>query len=351
MNKIIMPTLLSLNQPDDWHVHLRDGDLLAQTVPATANHFGRALVMPNLTPPLTNIPDLLAYRERIIAAIPGGLSFTPYMTFYLNDKLTPASIQEAKQYPFILGAKLYPQGATTNSNEGPASLQAIYPLLECLQDAGLVLQIHGEQTHGDIFDRETLFLTEELQPLLNNFPRLRVVLEHISSQAAVDFVTHSKHPLSATITVHHLLYNRNHMLAGGIRPHYYCLPILKRDKDQKALQQAATSGNPQFFAGTDSAPHSRSNKENACGCAGIYTAPYAVPLYAEVFEHLNQLDKLNDFLSGFGADFYHLPRNQAQLILHKQPQKVPASLPFGKDTITPIAANQTISWSVHAVNP
>lgn len=346
-----MPQILSLNQPDDWHVHLRDGAFLAQTVPATANHFARALVMPNITPPVTNIADLLAYRERINAAIPAGTSFTPYMTFYLNDSLTPDAIQKATQYPCILGAKLYPQGATTNADQGPASLQAIYPLLESLQDAGLVLQIHGEQTHGDIFDREALFLTEGLQPILKNFPRLRVVLEHISSKAAVDFVTNSTPLLSATITVHHLLYNRNNLLAGGIRPHYYCLPILKREHDQIALQQAAISGNPKFFAGTDSAPHSRRNKENTCGCAGIYTAPYAVALYTEIFEQLHQLDKLNDFLSGFGADFYHLPRNKTSLILHKQSQKVPENLPFGNDSIVPIAANQTIHWSVHALTP
>lgn len=347
--EITMPQTLTLTQPDDWHVHLRDDDLLTHTVPATAGHFARALVMPNLAPPLTDIHSIIAYRNRICAAIPDDSSFIPYMTFYLNNQLTPDAIQEAKPYHFILGAKLYPQGATTNSSQGPADLKAVYPLLDYLQEADLVLQVHGEQTHGDIFDRETLFLTEGLQPILRNFPRLRVVLEHISTKAAVDFVQDSKHTLSATITAHHLLYNRNHLLAEGVRPHYYCLPILKRENDQIALQQAATSGNLKFFAGTDSAPHALENKENACGCAGIFSAPYAVPLYTEIFEHLNQLDKLNDFLSGFGADFYRLPRNTAQMVLHKQPQHIPAKLPFGKASVVPIAANQTIPWSVHAI--
>lgn len=341
-----MQTLI-INRPDDWHVHLRDGDLLAFTVPATANNFARALIMPNLKPALTTLEAINAYRDRICANIPAHTTFTPYMTYYLNETVSPDALNQAALTPFILGAKLYPAGATTNSEAGAKSLTALYPLLEIMQAKDLVLQIHGEVTHSDIFDREALFIEEQLKPLIANFPKLRVVLEHISTQAAIDFVQQAPATVAATITPHHLLYNRNHLLAGGLKPHYYCLPILKHEKDQQALQKAACSGNPKFFAGTDSAPHTKSAKENACGCAGIYSAPYAVALYAQIFDNLNRLPKLNHFMSHFGAEFYQLPINQEQVELIKSPQTIAESLPFGFDQVIPMAAGETISWSIH----
>lgn len=317
-----MQTLI-INRPDDWHLHLRDGEFLTHTVQASAQHFARALVMPNLKPALTNLPAIESYRNRIISAIPKQSSFIPYMTFYLNESVKPEELHQAASLSYIVGAKLYPAGATTNSEEGAKSLKALYPLFETLQTSNLVLQIHGEVTHSDIFEREALFIDEYLKPIAKHFPKLRIVLEHISTKAAVDYVSEGPANLTATITPHHLLYNRNKLLAGGIRPHYYCLPILKHEKDQKALQVAATSGNPKFFAGTDSAPHAINAKENACGCAGIYSAPYAVALYTQIFDELNQLKKLNDFLSRFGAEFYQLPINQQQLELIKSPQTIP----------------------------
>ncbi|MCL9683082.1 dihydroorotase [Legionella maioricensis] len=336
-----------INRPDDWHVHLRDDELLRHTVPATAQHFARALVMPNLKPALTTLPAIENYRNRIISAIPQNTSFTPYMTFYLNESVTAETLQQATLVPYILGAKLYPAGATTNSEAGAKSLTALYPLFEVLQNNNLVLQIHGEVTHSDIFEREALFIEEYLKPLVTNFPKLRIVLEHISTQAAVDFVTQAPATVAATITPHHLLYNRNRLLAGGLRPHYYCLPILKHEKDQKALQIAVSSGNPKFFAGTDSAPHAVNTKENACGCAGIYSAPFALALYAQLFDELNQLEKLNPFTSRFGAEFYQLPINQKEIELIKSPQQIPAFMPFGLNQVVPMAAGETIQWSIH----
>jgi dihydroorotase len=337
---------VTINRPDDWHVHFRDGSALVHTVNATAKQFGRALVMPNLKPALSSLTQLLDYRDRILAALTPGREFMPMMTFYLNTDLTADDLYASKQYPWVVGAKLYPAGATTNSEEGVRSLQAIYPLLEVMQDRDLVLQIHGEVTVGDIFDREQLFISEVLQPLVSDFPRLRMVLEHISTRAAVEFVTNSPENVAATITPHHLLYNRNQLLAGGIRPHYYCLPILKHEQDQFALQRAATSGSPKFFAGTDSAPHTRELKETACGCAGIYSAPFAVPFYAQVFEQQQQLNRLNSFLSQFGADFYRVPINKDHLVLIKNEQIIPKSLPFGSDCVIPMAAGERISWSI-----
>ncbi|HAT8180363.1 TPA: dihydroorotase [Legionella pneumophila] len=342
----IMQTLI-INRPDDWHLHLRDGEFLTHTVQASAQHFARALVMPNLKPALTNLSAIESYRNRIIAAIPKQNSFTPYMTFYLNESVKPEELQQAASLSYIVGAKLYPAGATTNAEEGAKSLQALYPLFEVLQTNDLVLQIHGEVTHSDIFEREALFIDEYLKPIAKHFSKLRIVLEHISTKTAVDYVSQGPSNLAATITPHHLLYNRNKLLAGGIRPHYYCLPILKHEKDQKALQFAATSGNPKFFAGTDSAPHAINTKENACGCAGIYSAPFAVALYAQIFDELNQLKKLNDFLSRFGAEFYQLPINQQQLELIKSPQTIPNSMPFGSTHVVPIAAGDTINWSIN----
>ncbi|QRN04917.1 dihydroorotase [Legionella sp. MW5194] len=341
-----MQTLV-ITRPDDWHVHFRDGEALKETVAATAMHFARALAMPNLKPALTSVKSVLAYRERLMKALASAYDFTPYMTLYLNEQVQPEEMLGIKDGDAILGAKLYPAGATTNSDEGAQSLRALYPLLEVMQQQDLVLQIHGEITHGDIFDREAAFLTEGLLPLTRNFPKLRIVLEHISTKAAVDFVSAAGERVAATITPHHLMYNRNQLLSGGIKPHYYCLPILKRKRDQLALQQAAVSGNAKFFAGTDSAPHARQTKETACGCAGIYSAPYAVSLYAQVFDQLGQLEKLNHFMGHFGASFYQLPINKSELLLKRQPQIVPHSLPLAKDSVIPMAAGETLAWSVH----
>ncbi len=338
---------LIISQPDDWHVHFRDNEVLEHTVAASAEHFARVLVMPNLKPALTTLSAISAYRERILAVLPSNHHFTPYMTFYLNESVTAAELEQAANSPYVLGAKLYPAGATTNSEAGAKSLKALYPLLEVMQEQNLVLQIHGEVTHSDIFEREALFIDEYLKPLILNFPRLRIILEHISTKTAVDFVSEAPATVAATITPHHLMYNRNQLLAGGIRPHYYCLPILKHERDQKALQQAACSGNPKFFAGTDSAPHSIHNKENACGCAGIYSAPFALALYAQVFAELDQLAKLNHFMSHYGAAFYQLPINQQQIELIKSPQTLPKTMPLGTERVVPIAAGETIQWSIH----
>lgn len=336
---------LKLVRPDDWHLHLRDGEVLAQTVAASAKDFARALVMPNLIPALTTIEQLNSYRQRIISQGHSS-SFIPYMTLYLNESVTPETIAAASKEPYILGAKLYPKGATTNSSAGPGSIKTLYPLLEQLQAHDLVLQVHGEVTHGDVFSREALFLREILQPISKQFPTLRIVLEHISSKAAVEFVQQAPKRIAATITPHHLLYNRNHLLAQGLRPHYYCLPILKQARDQKAIQQAAIESRGQFFAGTDSAPHAIEDKQSACGCAGIYSAPFALPLYAQVFSAFNQLKRLEAFTSYYGADFYQLEPNKEEVELIEKPQTIPAQLPFGKQTVIPIGANETIAWSV-----
>lgn len=340
---------LTIIRPDDWHVHLRDGNALQHTVPATASNFARALVMPNLKPALTSVAALEAYRQRIHSHIPANTDFQAYMTFYLNELVSANDLIQAGKLPHILGAKLYPAGATTNSEAGAKSLKALYPLLEIMQEQDLVLQIHGEVTHDDIFDREALFIEEHLTDLISNFPKLRIVLEHISTKTAVDFITQAPINVAATITPHHLLYNRNQLLAGGIRPHYYCLPILKHERDQLALQVAAVSGNPKFFAGTDSAPHALNTKETACGCAGIYSAPYALAFYAQIFDQLDKLQQLEAFTSRFGADFYRLSHNQEYLELIKSPQTIAASLPFADATVIPMAAGETISWSIHAL--
>jgi dihydroorotase len=338
---------LTIVRPDDWHVHFRDGQILQHTVPASARHFSRALIMPNLKPALTSVDAVLAYRKRILSVLDNDQTFTPYMTLFLNESIDPNDFAKIKAYPCILGGKLYPAGATTNSEEGARSLRTLYPLLEIMQQENLVLQIHGEVTVGDIFQREAEFIKTCLIPLIQDFPKLRVVLEHISTQEAVDFVMQAEDRVAATITPHHLLYNRNQLLAGGIRPHYYCLPILKRESDQRALQQAAISGNPKFFAGTDSAPHAKINKESACGCAGIYSAPFAVAMYAQVFDELGQLNRLNDFLACFGSEFYQLPLNQTELILRKKSQLIPRLLPLGDDQVVPVAAGEVLQWSIY----
>lgn len=338
--------ILLIRKPDDWHVHFRDEPYLSDTVFATAKHFSRALVMPNLLPPLTKIESLLAYEQRILKACQTS-NFKPYLTFYLNNDVSIDEITKAKPYQQILGGKLYPAGATTNAQHGTKSIQSIYPLLECLQEQDMVLQIHGEVSRGDIFKRESEFIESYLKPICDHFPRLRIVLEHISTRAAVDFILSSKDNVSATITPHHLMFNRNHLLAGGIRPHYYCLPILKSESNQYALIEAAISGNPKFFAGTDSAPHAISNKETACGCAGIFSAPFALSMYAEIFDKYHALDKLNDFMSRFGAEFYKLPLNHGEVELRKNSFKVPELLSFHDQKIVPVMAGESLSWSVH----
>lgn len=338
---------ITITRPDDWHVHLRDGDALIDTVAATAQHFSRALIMPNLKPALTSVAAVLDYRQRINQALAQPEQFTPIMTLYINEQMSGDELYAAKRSDCIVGAKLYPAGATTNSSEGVQSLKTLYPLIDIMQQQDLVLQIHGETICGDIFDRETAFIEEYLIPLTKNFPHLRIVLEHISTQAAVDFVSQASEKVAATITPHHLLYNRNQLLAGGIRPHYYCLPILKRAQDQLALQQAAVSGNAKFFAGTDSAPHSAASKESACGCAGIYSAPYAVALYAQIFDELGKLDRLDAFMGHFGAQFYQLPINKQQLVLQKKSQTIPPHLPLGQAAVIPIAAGEVLPWSIY----
>ncbi len=335
---------LKLTKPDDWHVHFRDGIVLKNTVNATAKHFARALVMPNLIPALTSKKAISAYRQRILQTC--EFPFAPYMTFYLNESVNLDDLASVTDDDFILGAKLYPQGATTNSAEGVSSLDSLYAHFELMQEKGLVLQIHGEAIHGDIFKREQLFIDEQLTKLTKNFPKLRIVLEHVSTKHAIEFIQQQNANVAATITVHHLLYNRNHMLLGGIKPHYYCLPILKQRLDQKALLQAATSGSPQFFLGTDSAPHSVAQKQSACGCAGIYSAPFALSLYATAFEQCNALAKLNDFASVFGANFYQLPVNDTKITLTRQKKVVPESLSFGTEKVIPIASGQELDWSI-----
>lgn len=338
---------LSIRRPDDWHVHLRDGDVLQHTVPATARHFARALVMPNLHPALTTVATLLHYQQRIQTHLTHYPHFHPYLTLYLNNRLDADELQLAANSSNILGAKLYPAGATTNSSEGVQDIHELYPLFEIMQTYDLVLQIHGEVTYGDIFDRERLFIETQLQPLVTHFPKLRIVLEHISTRSAVDFVQQAPDTVAATITPHHLMFHRNHLLVSGIKPHYYCLPILKRQEDQQALHKAAISGNPKFFAGTDSAPHAQSSKESACGCAGVFSAPFAIALYAQVFDTLHALPMLDGFLSQFGAQFYRLPLQTETLTLIKQPQIIPDSLPFGNNKVIPLAAGSTLDWSIH----
>ena len=337
---------LTLTRPDDWHVHLRDGAYLRTTVPHSARQFGRAIVMPNLKPPVVTAAQAEAYRKRILAEVPQGVHFEPLMTLYLTDSTPAAEIRRAKASGIVHAVKLYPAGATTNSDAGVTSLEKTYPTLEAMQETGLPLLVHGEVTdpNVDIFDRERMFIERQLIPLMERFPALRVVFEHITSWEAVDFVMAAPPRIAATITAHHLLLNRNHMLAGGIRPHLYCLPVLKREHDRAALLRAAASGNPKFFLGTDSAPHVRSGKETACGCAGIYTAHAAMELYAEAFEAAGALDKLEGFASNHGADFYGLPRNSGTLTLIKESQDVAAFFPFGEETVIPLRAGETVGW-------
>lgn len=342
---------LRIARPDDWHVHLRDGAALTHTAAALARYIGRAIAMPNLVPPITTTAQALAYRERILAAQRDcPRAFAPLMALYLTDNTRPQEIETAKNSGSVFAAKLYPAGATTNSDSGVTDLQRIYPVLESLQRHGLPLLVHGEVTDAaiDIFDREKVFIERHLIAIVRDFPALKIVFEHITTADAVTFVQETPATVAATITAHHLLYNRNHMLAGNIRPHYYCLPILKRADHQRALIAAAISGNPKFFLGTDSAPHARNKKEAACGCAGSYTAHAAIELYAEVFDRANALDRLEAFASFYGADFYGLPRNSDSIVLRRHAWQAPAQLPLGDDVLIPLRAGEIIEWQVVA---
>lgn len=345
-------TELSLTRPDDWHVHLRDGAALQHTCADMARYFGRVIVMPNLTPPVTTVAEAAAYRQRILDAMAGlPRQFEPLMTLYLTDTTSADEIRRAADSDFVHAVKLYPAGATTNSDAGVAQLEQLYPTLEAMEAADLPLLIHGEVTDADIdiFDREAVFIERHLAPIAARFPTLRIVLEHITTADAVDFVRGAGDNVAATITAHHLLFNRNDMLVGGIRPHYYCLPILKRNRHQQALQAAATSGNPKFFLGTDSAPHTTGAKETACGCAGVYTAHAALEFYAEVFDTLDALDKLEGFASHFGPDFYRLPRNSDRVTLRRDAWPVAPQLALGNDTLTPLRAGEQVNWRVDHV--
>ena len=319
---------IKITQPDDWHLHLRQGNAMSSVVGMTAKQMGRAIVMPNLSPPVKTVRQALAYRSEIISALPKDSDFNPLMTLYLTDNTTKQDIIDVRNEEHVYAVKLYPAGATTNSDSGVTNLPSTYSALEQMQKEGIPLLIHGEVTHGDIdiFDREAVFIETVLEPLVAKFPDLKVVLEHITTKDAVDFVIESKSTIGATITAHHLLANRNHMLVGGIKPHYYCLPVLKREMPhQEALVAAATSGSPKFFLGTDSAPHYQNEKESACGCAGIFTAHAAIELYAEAFEKANKLEMLEGFASHFGPDFYGLKRNAETIMLEKTPWTVPGS--------------------------
>lgn len=341
-----MMNKLTITRPDDWHLHLRDGGALKAVLPDTARQFARAIVMPNLRPPVTTTELARAYRERILAALPIDMKFEPLMTLYLTDNTTAEEIVKAKESGFVHGVKLYPAGATTNSDSGVTNLDKCDKALEAMEKVGMPLLAHAEVTDSDVdvFDRELVFIERHMIPLLKKFPALRVVFEHITTRDAADFVTLAPAHIGATITAHHLLMNRNDMFKGGIQPHHYCLPVLKRESHRVALVKAATSGNPKFFLGTDSAPHARHTKEAACGCAGMYTARTALELYAEAFENVNALDKLEGFASFHGADFYGLPRNTEKVTLLKESWKVPSSLPYDGDVLVPLRADQMVHW-------
>jgi dihydroorotase len=339
---------LTITRPDDWHLHLRDDALMASVLPDTARQFARAIIMPNLRPPVTTTAQAEAYRGRILAALPKGADFAPLMTLYLTDNTPASEIAKAKASGFVHAVKLYPAGATTNSDAGVTNLRKAYAALEEMQKAGMPLLVHGEVTDPaiDIFDREAVFIERVLQPLLKDMPDLRVVFEHITTRDAAQFVNEAAGNIAATITAHHLLYNRNAMLVGGIRPHYYCLPVLKRETHREALVKAATGGSPKFFLGTDSAPHAQHTKETACGCAGCYTAHAALELYAEAFEQAGALDKLEGFASFYGADFYRLPRNAGRISLQKSEWQVPDSLVFGAHRLVPLRAGEKMKWKL-----
>lgn len=342
------PNSITITRPDDWHLHLRDGATMASVLPHTARQFARAIVMPNLKPPVTTTAQALAYRDRILAALPSGMDFEPLMTLYLTDNTAPEEIIRAKESGLIHAVKLYPAGATTNSDAGVTDLRKCYRALEAMQQVGMPLLVHGEVTDSeiDIFDREAVFIDRVMKPLRSDMPELKVVFEHITTQDAAHYVQEAGQHTVATITAHHLLYNRNEIFKGGIRPHYYCLPVLKRETHRKALMQAAISGSGKFFLGTDSAPHARNTKEHACGCAGCYTALHAMELYAQAFDQANALDKLEGFASLHGPDFYGLPRNSGTITLVRQSWTLPSELPMGESTVVPLNGGETMDWAM-----
>lgn len=337
---------ITITRPDDWHLHVRDNEYLADVVPHTAAVFSRAIIMPNLNPPVTNVEKVLAYRERILAALPKESSFEPLMVLYLTDNTSAEDIVNAHTNPHVHAVKYYPAGATTNSDAGVTDIKNAYNALSKMEELGLPLLVHGEVTDPDVdvFDREQVFIDTVLKPLLKDFPNLKVVLEHITTKQAAEFVAQASDNIAATITPHHLLYNRNEMFKGGMNPHYYCLPILKRETHRQALIAAATSGSKKFFLGTDSAPHAQDNKETSCGCAGIYSAHAAIELYTEVFDAANALDKLEGFASFHGADFYGLPRNTDTITLEKTEWQVPDSYSFAQQKLIPLRAGDNIKW-------
>ncbi len=339
---------ITITRPDDWHLHLRDGDALKAVLPHSARQFARAIIMPNLRPPVTSVAAAAEYRQRILAALPAGMEFEPLMTLYLTDKTPADEIRRAVESGFVKAVKLYPAGATTNSDAGVTDLAHCEAVLAEMEKCGMPLLTHGEVTDPsiDLFDRENVFIETVMQPLLARHPGLRVVFEHITTKEAAAFVAAAGDNVAATITAHHLLYNRNAIFMGGVRPHYYCLPVLKRETHRQALVAAATSGNRRFFLGTDSAPHARHTKEAFCGCAGCYTALTALELYAEAFDRAGALDRLEAFASFNGPDFYRLPRNTGVVTLEKAPTAVPATLPYGQDELVPLRAGENVNWKM-----
>ena len=345
-----LPDSITLTRPDDWHLHLRDGPGMADVVAASAAQFGRAIVMPNLRPPVTTVDAAAAYRERILAALPGASGFEPLMTLYLTDNTAPGEVRAAQASGFVHGVKLYPAGATTNSDAGVTDLRLAYPALEAMQEIGLPLLVHGEVTDPevDVFDREAVFIERVLEPLMADLPGLRVVFEHITTAEAAAFVVDGPQRLAATVTVHHLLLNRNALLVGGVWPHHYCLPVLKRERHRQALLAAIGSGCTRLFLGTDSAPHPRGAKESACGCAGIYTAHAALELYAEAFAAAGMLERLESFASFNGADWYGLPRHTGSVTLDRAPTRLAETLPFGDEQLVPFRAGEEVAWTLRA---
>ena len=342
-----MSATLTITRPDDWHVHLRDGHMLKAVAPLTARQFGRALIMPNLVPPVRTVEQAMAYREAILDSVPDDPVFDPKMSLFLTDDTDEGEVRAAARCEHVLGFKLYPAGATTNSSTGVTRTSNIMGLLECMAENGVVLQVHGEVTdpHVDIFDREALFIEQVLIPIHREIPELKLVLEHITTREGVDFVRDSNSNVAATITPQHLLYSRNEIFKGGIRPHLYCLPILKKESHRLCVLQAAVSGNPSFFLGTDSAPHLRGEKESACGCAGIFSACTAIEFYAEIFEGMECLDRLEDFASHFGADFYGVGRNSQKAVLEKTPQEIPLNMEHCNHGLVPLMAGESLSWT------
>ena len=342
---------IEITRPDDWHLHIRDGEVLADLLKHTASQFECAIIMPNLKPPVTTAEMAAAYKKRILAALPVGSSFTPLMVLYLTDNTSADEVKKAHQEG-VVGFKLYPAGATTNSDAGVTDIKKCTKALEAMEACGMPLLLHGEVTHADVdvFDREAVFIDQVLEPLRQRHPGLKIIFEHITTKQAAQYVESADAQrfgaIAATITPQHLLYNRNAIFSGGIRPHYYCLPILKREEHRQELVRVATSGNSRFFLGTDSAPHVKGTKENACGCAGCYTAWHAMPLYAEVFDQANALDRLEAFASHFGPDFYNLPRNTGKLILKRQAQQIPNEFPIGASTVVPLRAGESLAWTI-----